>query len=208
MEYSLSSDPLHQVAATEPHPFALDADLEQLLDQVLDEDWFPVWLLNSNARAVFPGQQPRDLQDPEQEQQVIKCSSRLVDPEHKLGSISSISSGASNSSLPFPIDAIHEADVVASMQETDDSACKLCGVEFRRRHDLQKHIKTIHAEKRGYECHVCLARFKRRHHMENHCRQVHEMAERVACKHCQKMFSTDSSKRRHIRVVHASTLYE
>eukprot|EP00184_Porphyridium_aerugineum_P003650 CAMPEP_0184696036 /NCGR_PEP_ID=MMETSP0313-20130426/3466_1 /TAXON_ID=2792 /ORGANISM="Porphyridium aerugineum, Strain SAG 1380-2" /LENGTH=544 /DNA_ID=CAMNT_0027154591 /DNA_START=99 /DNA_END=1733 /DNA_ORIENTATION=+ len=85
----------------------------------------------------------------------------------------------------------------------DAGVCKLCSVQFRRKFDLKRHIKTKHLpEERQYTCHICDFSFKRQEHLVSHTRQVHNKSNQVACMYCSVVVSSESNRRRHIRLVH------
>jgi len=73
------------------------------------------------------------------------------------------------------------AEMVASYLEevklldrAGNCSCKLCGVNFSRKYELKRHIKTQHLiEQRKFECQLCHRRFKRTDHLRAHQRRIH-----------------------------------
>eukprot|EP00184_Porphyridium_aerugineum_P007365 CAMPEP_0184706852 /NCGR_PEP_ID=MMETSP0313-20130426/36975_1 /TAXON_ID=2792 /ORGANISM="Porphyridium aerugineum, Strain SAG 1380-2" /LENGTH=780 /DNA_ID=CAMNT_0027168419 /DNA_START=711 /DNA_END=3053 /DNA_ORIENTATION=- len=85
-------------------------------------------------------------------------------------------------------------------------SCKICSQPFSRKHDLKRHIKTIHLRERSFKCNSCESKFKRRQHLESHVKTVHEKSSSFVCDRCGKVFTADSTRRRHLRTIHGSDL--
>ncbi|KAI9206315.1 uncharacterized protein BJ171DRAFT_422205, partial [Polychytrium aggregatum] len=47
-------------------------------------------------------------------------------------------------------------------------ACEFCAVAFRRKHDLQRHIRSIHTHVRPYTCQKCGLGFARSDALKRH----------------------------------------
>mmetsp|Transcript_383 Transcript_383/g.724 ORF Transcript_383/g.724 Transcript_383/m.724 type:complete len:615 (+) Transcript_383:143-1987(+) len=100
-------------------------------------------------------------------------------------------------------------DELDAMKWTPDLkvACQVCSLEFSRKYDMKRHIKTAHLPDREFQCTICGAEFKRKQHVEGHYKQVHEKSTSFGCSYCDKTFISDSNRRRHIRAVHGTMQY-
>eukprot|EP00184_Porphyridium_aerugineum_P007375 CAMPEP_0184706950 /NCGR_PEP_ID=MMETSP0313-20130426/37020_1 /TAXON_ID=2792 /ORGANISM="Porphyridium aerugineum, Strain SAG 1380-2" /LENGTH=596 /DNA_ID=CAMNT_0027168519 /DNA_START=50 /DNA_END=1840 /DNA_ORIENTATION=- len=86
--------------------------------------------------------------------------------------------------------------------------CKFCtgGKIFSRKHDLKRHIKTIHMLERDFACALCPKTFKRKSHLEYHIKGIHEKAISLDCPYCDKNYGSESSLGKHVRKHHAEQL--
>jgi hypothetical protein len=86
---------------------------------------------------------------------------------------------------------------------SEKQACKFCPSRyFNRKHDLKRHIKSIHLREAEYQCHLCGNEYTRKSHLEAHIVSVHEKKADYICEHCDKGFATLPLRRKHILRVH------
>eukprot|EP00180_Rhodochaete_pulchella_P002671 Plantae.Rhodophyta-Rhodochaete_pulchella.ctg4140.p1 GENE.Plantae.Rhodophyta-Rhodochaete_pulchella.ctg4140~~Plantae.Rhodophyta-Rhodochaete_pulchella.ctg4140.p1 ORF type:complete len:440 (-),score=-0.45 Plantae.Rhodophyta-Rhodochaete_pulchella.ctg4140:556-1875(-) len=79
--------------------------------------------------------------------------------------------------------------------------CSFCGRGFSRRHNMTRHINTVHAGQRRFECPICHLRFQFRQHMLVHMDSMH-LNRIYPCELCGATFNTKSNLVRHKRVLH------
>eukprot|EP00189_Rhodosorus_marinus_P011852 CAMPEP_0184737660 /NCGR_PEP_ID=MMETSP0315-20130426/429_1 /TAXON_ID=101924 /ORGANISM="Rhodosorus marinus, Strain UTEX LB 2760" /LENGTH=538 /DNA_ID=CAMNT_0027204969 /DNA_START=219 /DNA_END=1835 /DNA_ORIENTATION=- len=97
-----------------------------------------------------------------------------------------------------PVD--DDADHTAS--EEARPACPHCGATFKRKYEMQRHIKSIHLKEKRHTCTVCDKGFFQRSHLTVHMKTVHERKKDDVCTICGRSFATKYKVDRHVRAVH------
>jgi len=147
-------------------------------------------------------------------------SSGHVNPNAPDSSRSSPSS-SSSSSLPdshsrsrskIPASSSSEQQIHEYLSEIDlirvdqvpRLTCKYCSQlkYFRRKHDLKRHVKSVHLSNRGFQCLHCDCSFKRKCHLTFHTKAVHEKSIRLECLVCGKVYASASSLKKHVQQNH------
>lgn len=84
--------------------------------------------------------------------------------------------------------------------------CNLCCSVFGLRHNLLRHVRTIHEGKRPFKCTVpgCKASFVQRFDLQTHQTSVHAKRKDFKCPHCARAFSQRSNLLTHLRCTHNS----
>mmetsp|Transcript_5058 Transcript_5058/g.9245 ORF Transcript_5058/g.9245 Transcript_5058/m.9245 type:complete len:543 (-) Transcript_5058:50-1678(-) len=80
--------------------------------------------------------------------------------------------------------------------------CLLCNKEFHRKHDLKRHIRSLHLNERSFVCDICLTEFTRKNRLEAHIKSVHEGIIHLHCPVCDREYINESSMRKHVRRNH------
>ena len=65
-----------------------------------------------------------------------------------------------------------------------DHICKVCGVGFSHKPNLESHEKSVHLKLKEHVCQVCEAAFATREHLNRHKRSVHLQLKEHVCKEC------------------------
>ncbi|XP_065082092.1 zinc finger and BTB domain-containing protein 24-like [Ochlerotatus camptorhynchus] len=78
--------------------------------------------------------------------------------------------------------------------------CKICGLIFRRKTILNKHILS-HSDTLNVACKLCDKKFKRNHSLIQHVKIVHDMI-RLPCSYCSNAYQTTYKLKEHIESVH------
>ncbi|KAJ8905784.1 hypothetical protein NDN08_002289 [Rhodosorus marinus] len=97
-----------------------------------------------------------------------------------------------------PVD--DDADHTAS--EEARPTCPHCGATFKRKYEMQRHVKSIHLKEKRHTCTVCDKGFFQRSHLTVHMRTVHERKKDDVCTICGRSFATKYKVDRHVRAVH------
>ncbi|KAJ8906272.1 hypothetical protein NDN08_002765 [Rhodosorus marinus] len=82
------------------------------------------------------------------------------------------------------------------------NSCSECGAQFTRKHDAERHYRSIHLGERNFQCSVCSRRFVHRTHLREHVASVHYKLNPATCPECGKGFVSKSKVNRHILSVH------
>lgn len=93
------------------------------------------------------------------------------------------------------------------MVKSFDCLCKICGMEFADKKELDTHHKTaVHLENNDHECNYCGAGFPYRSHLERHIKQVHckrvRNRKEIDCEECGKTLGDKSYLKAHVKAVH------
>lgn len=81
-------------------------------------------------------------------------------------------------------------------------ACPQCDATFRRRSDMNRHIRVVHEKRRPFECPKCNNKFGEKSNMIKHVRMVHENIRTFKCKYCDAAFGQRGNCDAHVRAVH------
>lgn len=92
-------------------------------------------------------------------------------------------------------------------QETDTNSCSTCGMQFKRKSHLMRHIK-IHTDERAFECTVegCDRKFRRLDHMKNHL-NTHSPTKHE-CMYCGQTYCRADTLRSHIKARHSEMAHQ
>jgi len=77
--------------------------------------------------------------------------------------------------------------------------CDTCGNCFTLKHNLTKHIKSIHTKELKYDCEICKYVFTERGSLLKHVKTVHDMIRSFVCNECDKTFTQSSNLKIHLR---------
>eukprot|EP00189_Rhodosorus_marinus_P003110 CAMPEP_0113959836 /NCGR_PEP_ID=MMETSP0011_2-20120614/4373_1 /TAXON_ID=101924 /ORGANISM="Rhodosorus marinus" /LENGTH=456 /DNA_ID=CAMNT_0000971207 /DNA_START=411 /DNA_END=1781 /DNA_ORIENTATION=+ /assembly_acc=CAM_ASM_000156 len=80
--------------------------------------------------------------------------------------------------------------------------CELCGMSFRRVHDLKRHGVAIHGKRKDYTCRYCQQTFTQNGHLNEHIRVTHSGRNVFKCEICLSVFGAKSKLQRHVVTVH------
>lgn len=80
--------------------------------------------------------------------------------------------------------------------------CPQCEATFRRRSDMNRHVRVVHEKQRPFACPTCQNRFGEKSNMLKHVRMVHQNIRHFRCPHCQAAFGQRGNCEAHIRAVH------
>mmetsp|Transcript_2974 Transcript_2974/g.14047 ORF Transcript_2974/g.14047 Transcript_2974/m.14047 type:complete len:188 (+) Transcript_2974:1057-1620(+) len=80
--------------------------------------------------------------------------------------------------------------------------CELCGMSFRRVHDLKRHGVAIHGKRKDYTCRYCQQTFTQNGHLNEHIRVTHSGRNVFKCDICPSVFGAKSKLQRHVVTVH------
>ncbi|OAF66214.1 hypothetical protein A3Q56_06049 [Intoshia linei] len=83
-------------------------------------------------------------------------------------------------------------------QETDIKICKICNLKFRKRLDLQCHVKNAHSEEKPFNCTFCGKKFITRSRLTEHIRS-HTGEKPFKCTECSWAFASASNLKQHIK---------
>jgi len=82
--------------------------------------------------------------------------------------------------------------------------CPACAKHFRRRIDMDHHMRTSHSAERAHACGQCESSFKLAHHLKQHVISAHSKLEKEHCPHalCTYKSSRRGDMNRHVRTKH------
>ncbi|KAI8988138.1 hypothetical protein BDF20DRAFT_790357, partial [Mycotypha africana] len=73
-----------------------------------------------------------------------------------------------------------------------------CGAMFSRRYNLGTHVKTHNKNRaKSFSCHLCDKTFDRKHDLSRHISTVHNGERAFACAECSSTFSRKDALARH-----------
>ena len=58
-----------------------------------------------------------------------------------------------------------------------DIMCDRCEKTFKRRENLERHMKSVHAEKKLFSCDLCTETFSRKDVLVRHVKCVHDLVQ-------------------------------
>ncbi|KAJ8901379.1 hypothetical protein NDN08_007225 [Rhodosorus marinus] len=100
------------------------------------------------------------------------------------------------------LDSVEEETKELPRTKGSTKVCELCGMSFRRVHDLKRHGVAIHGKKKDYTCRYCQQTFTQNGHLNEHIRVTHSGRNVFKCDICQSVFGARSKLQRHITTVH------
>ena len=80
--------------------------------------------------------------------------------------------------------------------------CSTCNKCFSEKQSLNRHIQSVHENKKTLECTSCMKRFSRMDHLKLHIACVHDNKKEFMCLICKKGFSRKDKLNNHILLVH------
>ncbi|XP_032589698.2 uncharacterized protein LOC6574238 isoform X1 [Drosophila mojavensis] len=84
-------------------------------------------------------------------------------------------------------------------QTTMPWVCGICKRGYRKRTDMDNHMKSHEPKGRPYECNECWVRFPEFKQLAMHKFTVHELIKPHTCDECGKQFGTESALKTHIK---------
>ncbi|KAI9001595.1 hypothetical protein BC832DRAFT_520869, partial [Gaertneriomyces semiglobifer] len=72
-----------------------------------------------------------------------------------------------------------------------------CFKSFHRRQNLLSHMRC-HSEERPFHCSDCPHSFRRKHDLHRHFRSMHALKKPFECGHCGKPFARSDALTRHL----------
>lgn len=84
-------------------------------------------------------------------------------------------------------------------QTTMPWVCSICKRGYRKRIDMDNHMKSHEPKGRPYECNECWVRFPEFKQLAMHKFTVHELIKPHTCDECGKQFGTESALKTHIK---------
>mmetsp|Transcript_16578 Transcript_16578/g.42713 ORF Transcript_16578/g.42713 Transcript_16578/m.42713 type:complete len:488 (-) Transcript_16578:60-1523(-) len=110
-----------------------------------------------------------------------------------VGSVSVLESSASAKQLPIymaqeiPPESVPGGSASSPIRTLWDkpSACPVCEKVFRRRVDMDRHLRTYHSEDRSHRCGQCSKAFKHAYHLTQHIASLHSEVDMLHCPHDQ-----------------------
>ena len=97
-------------------------------------------------------------------------------------------------------DDIKPIDVEIAKKTNDLHSCNNCNKEFRHKHNLDRHIKSIHEGKR-YPCSICDQTFTQKTRLYTHIEGLHD-GKKYTCKSCNQNFARKDNLAVHIKAFH------
>jgi len=84
------------------------------------------------------------------------------------------------------------------------ATCPVCQKDFRRRVEMDRHLRTSHSNARSHACGQCGKSFKLPHHLKQHCISFHSNAEMLQCPEdrCDYKSRRKGDLMRHRRTIH------
>jgi uncharacterized C2H2 Zn-finger protein len=82
--------------------------------------------------------------------------------------------------------------------------CTRCGVRFKNRGDLQRHVKVVHEKKKSFSCNECGKQFGHSGHLNRH-KASHRGERRFRCDKCGCSFFQASHLASHIEHIHSAS---
>lgn len=86
---------------------------------------------------------------------------------------------------------------IRKLRRVPELMCDYCNIVLHQKKQLREHMLLVH--RYGVGCTYCDRQFKYKHHMISHTKSVHNKERPYACKHCNKSFSSASSLISHTR---------
>lgn len=111
-----------------------------------------------------------------------------------------IHTGVSPNAAPGISAAVEKGNMLGTVnapKERRKHQCFICPKEFRRRVELERHIR-VHTGERPYCCSICTKSFTQKVHLEVHMR-THSSEKPYSCTVCSKTFSQNIHLRVHFR---------
>ncbi|GAB0488931.1 hypothetical protein MMPV_000144 [Pyropia vietnamensis] len=103
-----------------------------------------------------------------------------------------------------PAAAGHERDLPRETGGIDARPfrCSLCSATFKAKGDMQRHVVSIHEQRRPHACTQCTKSFSHRGHLNRHVQTVHLRQRKYGCEHCDLRFLQQAHLTTHVRMVH------
>ena len=82
--------------------------------------------------------------------------------------------------------------------------CHQCGKQYKREHDMARHIRTVHIGKKAHKCVVgrCDARFEESWRLKRHFDEVHLNLKPFRCRYCLVSFGRSERRKAHEMKTH------
>ena len=80
--------------------------------------------------------------------------------------------------------------------------CESCGNKFRKKGNLNVHIKTVHENVKKHKCGSCDKSFGHKETLKNHVNIIHENMKAFKCDTCSIAFGYIRRLKEHIKSVH------
>mmetsp|Transcript_2154 Transcript_2154/g.3874 ORF Transcript_2154/g.3874 Transcript_2154/m.3874 type:complete len:611 (-) Transcript_2154:262-2094(-) len=128
-----------------------------------------------------------------------KDMSILADAEFKASGSTKQPASPKNTSREAIMDLLEELN---RPESANIKACPICQSAFSRRHDLKRHISSVHLVEKSFVCENCDARFSRRQHLDSHRNTVHLKLSNFPCPYCDKVYTAASTRRTHLKKAH------
>ena len=102
-----------------------------------------------------------------------------------------------NSSLKVHLSIVHEGVKPKRMK----AECDICH-KILYSSDMNRHIVTLHGEKKTFECEICNRCFAVSGKLKNHVMTVHEGRRPFECEICNRCFAQKDTLKKHVMTVH------
>lgn len=96
----------------------------------------------------------------------------------------------------------HFQNIHLNIVKKDDDqtySCHICGKEFKRKKNVNVHIRVFHNKERNYACDICDKRFFEKTQLESH-KNVHSDERPFVCEICGKNFKSIASLKPHEQI--------
>ena len=129
-----------------------------------------------------------------------ECTERKSTSKGKIGN--TFKEAKLNSSLTAKdsIGGCNQENV--SIKKSKLTQCKTCSKAFQGKHNLKRHIETVHYKMKAFECNICSVAFGQRGSLETHVNSVHNKLKTCECPICSKSFARNYDLKIHIDTVH------
>ena len=76
-----------------------------------------------------------------------------------------------------------------SKDEYRSFVCIHCKKTFKRKYHLNRHLSSVHEDKKEFECQFCSFRTSRKDYLKRHVNEVHYNLRLCVCKFCGQRFN-------------------
>jgi len=91
-----------------------------------------------------------------------------------------------------------------STQGEETFVCDQCGLAFKWKGNLKKHVLSVHLKQRSHPCKHCGKTFSFRDGLTRHIAQVHLDVRRFKCEICSAAFKQQTHLQTHLRTIHGA----
>ena len=152
--------------------FTQVTDVQRHIDRIHNHDRpHKCQFCNSNFSRTYEVSQHMKSAHPEECKQTAVDDSAVCEVNKQLENIDLKCQPCG--AIFFDFSHLTKHKQIVHKMEKQKFNCHLCKSVFKGKHDLKRHINSIHHKKKPYMCAKCLVNFSRKSYCKSHLKQVH-----------------------------------